>query len=468
MITFLRINSPFLVFAIILLLLLLKLPFISGELPTLLPEMEWIVLGQKMGEGSTLYTEIWTSVAPLSALVYWLVNLFMGQEQFAYELTAYLFIVFQAVYLSIIANRREFYLERNYVVGAIYVLLANLSFDLGKLSPALMGTTFLIIAYNSFAKQISNRDGVRDDVFEVGLFVGVATLFHLPFVAFLPWIILAMLLFTGASFRQILLIALGFILPIFIMGIYFYFVSDFEAFRYNVLESSIRFTQLSFGKLLEVFYTFTIPFLISLVGYFLLITNNRYNSGQSRMHQIALLGILFGVVAYILSPYKIPMQLYGTLPFIAIFIAGFFLHMKGTYLPKIAFIILLLFTLFIQYQGVKPLIGKGFNHLEEVRLSEQVPPDIVKGKKMLIIGERIDEYKYGKQVTAYLNWNLSKRDLAEPNDYESVVNIFDNFRKEPPEVIIDKKGVIPTIFKRIPRLAKDYKPSEIEGIYLRK
>ncbi|MFT6203942.1 MAG: hypothetical protein ACI9V1_001469 [Spirosomataceae bacterium] len=430
--------------------------------------MEWMVLGQKMSEGNTLYTEIWTSVAPLSAFVYWLVNLFMGQEQFAYELTAYLFIIFQAVYLSIITNRREFFLERNYVVGAVYVLLANLSFDLGKLSPALMGTTFLIIAYNSFAKQIGNRDGVRDDVFEVGLFVGVATLFHLPFMAFLPWITLAMLLFTGASFRQILLIVLGFVLPIFVMGIYFYFVSDFEAFKYSVLESSIRFTQLSFGKLIEVFYTFTIPLLVSLVGYFFLITNSRYNGGQSRMHQIALLGVLFGVVAYFLSPYKIPMQLYGTLPFMAIFIAGFFLHMKGTYLPEVAFIMLLLITLFVQYQGVKPLIGKGFNHLEEVRLSKQIPPDIIKGKKMLIIGERIDEYKYGKQVTAYLNWNLSKRDLAEPNDYESVVNIFDNFRKEPPEVIIDKKGVIPTIFKRIPELAKDYKSSKIEGIYLRK
>lgn len=468
MITFLRINSPFLVFAIILLLFLLKSPFISGDLPTLLPEMEWMVLGQKMSDGNALYTEIWTSVAPLSAFFYWIVNLFMGQEQLAYELTAYLFIIFQAVYLSIIANRRELFLERNYVVGAVYVLLANLSFDLGKLSPALMGTTFLMVAYNSFAKQIGNREGVRDDVFEVGLFVGVATLFHLPFVAFLPWIILAMLLFTGASFRQILLIVLGFILPVFIVGIYFYFVSDFEAFRYNVLESSIRFTQLSFGKLIEVFYTFAVPLLISLVGYFFLITNNRYNGGQSRMHQIALLGVLFGIIAYILSPYKIPMQLYGMLPFMAIFIAGFFLHLKGTYRPEIAFILLLAITLLIQYQGVKPLFGNGFNHLDEVRLSNETPPDIVKGKKMLIIGERIDEYKHGKQVTAYLNWNLSKRDLAEPNDYESVVNIFDNFRKEPPEVIIDKKGVIPTIFKRIPELAKDYKKSEIEGIYLKK
>lgn len=428
--------------------------------------MEWLVLGEKMADGHELYTEIWTNIAPLSAFMYWVVGVFSGHDQFGYELAAYLFIFFQAIYLAIIVNQRELFLERNYVIGAVYVLLANLSFDLGKLSPALMGTTFLIVAFNSFAKQIGNRDGVRDDVFEVGLFVGIASLFYLPFLAFLPWIILAMLLFTGASFRQLLLIMLGFVLPIFIVGIYFYFVSDFELFKYNVLENSIRFTQLSFGKLLEISYTYLPVLVLSILGYFFLITNNRYNGGQSRMHQVALLGVIFGIAAYVLSPFKTPMQLYGMLPFIAIFVTGFFLHLRGTYRPEIIFIILLAITLLIQYQGVTPFWGKGFNHLSEIRISEKEPPAIVKNKTMLIIGERIDEYKYGKQVTAYLNWDLSKRDLAEPNDYQSVVNIFDNFKQSPPEVIIDKKGVIPVIFKRIPELAKDYEASNIEGIYL--
>lgn len=434
----------------------------------LLPEMEWIVVGEKIADGHAIYTDIWTNIGPLAAFMYWLIGVFSGHEQFGYELAAYIIIFFQAVYLILVSFQRELFLERNYVIGLIYVLLANLSFDLGKLSPALMGTTFLIVAFNSFAKQIGNRDGVRDDVVEVGLFIGIATLFHLPFFIFLPWVILAMLAFTGASFRQLLLIMLGFILPIFIVAIYFYSVSDFELFRHNVLENSIRFTQLSFEKLLEVSYTYLPTLLISIVGYFYLITNSRFNGGQSRMHQVALLGIIFGVAAYVLSPYKTPMQLYGILPFMAIFITGFFLHLRGRYLPELLLLVLIALTLFVQYQGVRPLFGKGFQHLAEVRISTEEPPEIIKNKTMLIIGERIDEYKYGKQVTAYLNWDLAKRDLAEPNDYESVVNIFDNFRRSPPEVIIDKKGVIPAIFKRIPELAKDYEASNIKGIYLLK
>lgn len=468
MITFLRINSPFQLFALALLLLLFKLPFISGSLPMLLPELEWMLIGEKMNDGYNLYTDIWTNVPPLSAFVYWVVDTFLGRDKLAYEFVAYLFIFFQATYLSIMTNRREIFLERNYVVGAVYILLANISFDFGKLSPALMATTFLMIALNSLAKQISNRDGVRDDIFEVGLFIGIATLFHLPMAIFLVWLIAAVLLFTGANFRQIILLFLGFVLTLFIVAIYYYFISDFDTFKLHILSGSIQLFQFSFLKLFEIIYVLILPLVIGAFGYYFLIINSRYNGWQSRIHQITLLGVLFGFVAFMISPYKIPMQLYGMLPFLAILVAGFFLHLKGTYRPEIAFIAVSAIVLLIQYQGVKPIIGNGFKHIEGLRVSQEDPPSIIKGKKMLIIGERIDEYQYGQQVTAYLNWGLSKKDLAEPNDYESVVNIFDNFRQSPPEVIIDKENVIPTIFMRIPELAKDYKKSEIKGIYLHK
>lgn len=434
----------------------------------LLPEMEWLIIGEKMNDGYSLYTEIWTNVAPLSAMVYWVVDTIFGKDQLSYELVAYLFIFVQAVYLTAVANDREIFAERGYLVGAVYILLTSLSFDLGKLSPALMATTFLIVAINSLSKQIGNREGVQDDVFEVGLFVGIATLFHLPFLVYLPWLIIGTLLFTGASFRQVLLIVLGFVLPMFIISIYFYFVSDFELFKFNVLQDSLQLTQFSFNKLLEIIYTLILPLIVGLAGYFLLITNNRYNGGQGRMHQITLLGLFFGFGAFFISPFKTPMQLFGMLPFLAILITGCFLHIKNTLYAEIGFTVLVAVILFIQFQGVTPLVGKGFEHLSELRVSEKAPPEFMRNKKMLIIGERIDEYRFGKQVTAYLNWNLAKRDLAEPNDYESVVNIFDNFKKSPPEVIIDKENVIPTIFKRIPELAKDYKKSGVKGVYLHK
>ena len=135
-------------------------------------------------------------------------------------------------------------------------------------------------------------------------------------------------------------------------------------------------------------------------------------------------------------------------------------------LPK--FTLLFLFIVFVQYQGVTPLFGKGFEQLADMRVKPKEIPERMKGQKMLVIGERIDEYTYGESATCYLNWDLSKIDLENPDNYESIINIFDNFKKDPPTIIIDKQNVIPKIFKRIPALASNYQKTNIEGIYQRK
>ena len=94
-------------------------------------------------------------------------------------------------------------------------------------------------------------------------------------------------------------------------------------------------------------------------------------------------------------------------------------------------------------------------------------PELFKNQKFLIIGERIDEYENTQSATCYLNWDLSKIDLQNPDNYESIINIFDNFKKDPPTIIYDKEKVIPKIFQRVPELAKDYKQTKFEGVYER-
>lgn len=468
MLTFLRINSLFQLLTLAILLMIFKLPLLGGTLPMLLPELEWMLVGERLNDGHKLYEGIWTNIGPLAASVYRLVDYGFGRDQAAYELTAYFLIIFQAIYITFVTNRRQLFLEKNYVVGAVYLILMNVSFDLAKLSPALMAVTFLMIATNSFLKQVESREGVADDIFEVGLFIGLATMFYLPVAIFLVWVILAALFFTGANFRQLVLIILGFLLPILAVVIYFFFTNDFDLFLFNLLNGSIRINQFSINKLLEFVYTFTFPVIIGILGYLFLAQASRYSGYQSRSHQTALLAIIFALIAYIIAPYKTPMQFVLVIPFLAILVTGLFLHLKGVYLPELLFIIFISIVLIVQYQGVKPLFGNGFRHISELRLSTETPPNEYLNKKMLIIGERIDEYQHAKQVTCYLDWDLAKTDLKNPNNYASVVNIFYNFKNEAPEVIIDKVGVMKEIFERIPELSKDYSESKNKGVYFRK
>lgn len=468
MLTFLRINSFFQLVSLLVILLLVKIPFLGGKLPILLPELEWMLIGERLNDGYKLYEEIWTNVGPLSGFVYWLVDTSFGRSQFAYEFVAMFFIYIQAAYLTLSTNNRQVFLEKNFVIGAVYILLTSISFDCGKLSPSLMATTFVIFALNGLMKQIENRDGVGDDIFEVGFYVSIATLFYLPTFVYLFWIILACILFTGASFRQIILVILGYILPIFIAAIYYYFFGEYELFKFNLLHGSLRIDQYSLQTIFEIFYTSIVPLVTAFFGFLFLVRTNRYSGYQGRIHQIALLGVIFGIVAYFLAPYKTPMQLASMFPFLAILVTGLFLHIKGTAKPEIAFISFVVVVLIIQYQGVTPLFGDGYQHLSKIR-TQNVPANYeFSGKKLLITGTQIDEYKVAKQATCYLDWNLSKTDLAKPDNYESVVTIFHNFKRDSPDVIIDKENVMPTIFKRIPELSKSYSKGKSKNIWLKK
>lgn len=438
------------------------------KLPILLPELEWMLVGEKIHNGQSLYKEVWTNVGPLASFIYWAIAVSFGRSQFIYEFIAVLITYFQALYFTFVCNNRQTYLEKNYATSLIYVLLMSLSFDMSKLSPILLSTTFLLFAFNKLVKQMERREGVSDEVFEVGLYIGIASLFHQPTMVFIFWSISSLVFFTNANLRQHFLAILGFALPLLLAGLYFYLYDSLDEFKYNWFNGIFKIKQYSLEDFKSAFIAITVPSALAVFGFLRQTQVSRYNSYQQRTQQIMLIWGIASLLALFLSPNVAPMQFIIFVPFFAYFITGFFFHLKGVFLPELLFSILFIFIVFVQYQGVTPFMGKGFEQLADMRVKPRKIPEVMKGQKMLVIGERIDEYTYGESATCYLNWELSKIDLENPDNYESIINIFDNFKKDPPTIIIDKQKVIPKIFKRIPALASDYQTTKIEGVYQRK
>ncbi len=468
MLTFFRLNSLFHIFSLLFLVVIIKVPFLGHKLPILLPELEWMLVGEKIHNGQFLYKEVWTNVGPLASFVYWAIDVSFGRSQFIYEFIAILITYFQALYFTFVCNTRQTYLEKNYASGLIYVLLMSLSFDMSKLSPVLLSTTFLLFAFNKLVKQMERREGVSDEVFEIGLYIGIASLFHQPTMVFIFWIMSSLVFFTNANLRQHFLAILGFSLPLLLAGLYFYLNGSLDEFKYNWFNGIFKIKQYSVEDFKSAFIAITVPSALAVFGFLRQTQVSKYNSYQQRTQQIMLIWGIASLIALFLSPNVAPMQFIIFVPFFAFFITGFFLHLKGVFLPELLFTLLFLFIIFVQYQGVTPIFGKGFEQLADMRVKPKEIPERMKGKKMLVIGERIDEYAFGQSATCYLNWDLSKIDLENPDNYESIINIFDNFKKDPPTIIIDKQNVIPQIFKRIPALAAEYQKTNMEGIYQRK
>jgi hypothetical protein len=452
LLTFFRIYSVFQILSILAIVVALRVLFF--QVPLLYNELEWMLVGRKLNENLFLYNEVLTQVAPLSSYFYQLVDATFGQNQWAYQGIASALIYVQALIFNFMINKRNLFNEKNYIGALMYVILTSISFDLMKLSPALLANTFVLLGTNAVLAQIEKRDSVGDDVFEAGIFFGLAVLFHHPTFVFIVWALLVLFLYTGINIRQAFMVTLAFILPVLFMYIFFYINDKGADFTEVWLFNFNSFVRLTLLNIRDILIVYTLPVILSLVGVLKVITGQRYNSFQNRSHQSLIILGIFALIAFLISGKYLPSNLvYFIIP-LAFYGAGFFVHAKKLFILETLFLSFFGLLIFISYIGAKNILGVSSDLLQDYRVKEvntQFP-----GKRIYITGRNIDAYQYNAMATGYLSWNLARKDFENPSNYLSLANIYNNFSKDMPEIIIDEEGVMPEVFRHIPSLQKQY------------
>ncbi len=270
MLRFFRSYFPYQYVSLLGLLLLIRLPLLLHPFPLLIPELNWLLVGEQIGEGNLLYRDIWDSISPLSAVVYWGLHTLFGRSTLALHVAATVVSVFQIVYFNYLTNNRDVYPDRSFWPGLIYMLFLHLSFDCLTLSPVLMSTSFLLLAFGTLIKQMERR-GATDEVFEVGFYIGIAALFYLPSALFIIWASLSLLFYTGASFRQHSLALFGFLFPIAATVLFYYLNNSLDDFNRNLLASVFRVRQYSLSDFQSLFASLFIPLGLGILGFLSLI-----------------------------------------------------------------------------------------------------------------------------------------------------------------------------------------------------
>ncbi len=220
MISIFKINDPYRLILVFILFILLRLPFlISGSLVTT-PQLEWMVLGEKMASGATLYVNVYHPTGPVTAGIYWLFNEVFGRSVIPLRITAFLLILFQASLLSLILINHRAYNQNTYVPSLIYIILMTFFPDAPILSPELISMTFLLLAYNLIFRHIGSREKKDWVMMYAGIFFGLAALAYLPSALFLIGASLTLLLFTSTEPRRYFLLVYGFLVPFLFVWIY--------------------------------------------------------------------------------------------------------------------------------------------------------------------------------------------------------------------------------------------------------
>ncbi|WP_162555903.1 hypothetical protein [Reichenbachiella versicolor] len=465
MIAYFRANDPYRILGVIALVLLIRLPFYISGIPLIIPELKWMLIGDRLADGFMMYRDIWEVYGPLSVSVYKWIDILFGQSRLVYFILSTILVIVQSILFNETLLNNKAYSQSTYIPAFCYGLAMNLFYDFMTLSPILMAMTFVLMALNNLFKRMDNT--TRDDLFvHTGIYLAIATLFELSMVLFLGVTVIALLLFTGSIVRRMLLLVTAYLIVMTLASVY-YFWNDaseyYHSFFFHTVWSIPSNSYVGFSKL---FLAVLIPLLILLFAFFKMFQVGRYINFQVRIQNVMLFSLVGGGMSIVVINEISSYQLIWFVPGLAFFMAHLIQTMKFWLFAEItgAFLVVLLvlnnvFALNGWFFVKESAIYENAIVEESNTMSEQ--------QKIWVIGEDIDEYTLNRLGSPFLNWELSKKVLNELNYYDNIVEVNKGLENSLPEVIIDKEKVIPNLFERIPSLEQQYEAQGL-GIYILK
>lgn len=466
MVNFFKYTDPLRIISLLILLIIFRLPFYIAGIPLTYPELDWLTIGEKLADGFTLYRDVWTSLEPLSAIVYSSLITLTGKSALTLRVSGTILVYLQAIFFNYMCNRMSLYNEKSSYPALFYILFSCLFLDFYSLPPVLLSLTFLLPAIYLTIIQIKYKTS-DEGLLYLGLFLSLTALCYAASVILLPFFIFILLLFTTLSFRKVLLTLTGFLLPLCVLCLYHVYIGSFEDLIYNLFLSLTTLPTTHYTSYTLLFQVASLPLTLLLISFIAFSNRSGYINFQFNGVKSMLIILLGGICAILISHVVSPSLLYILVPSFAFFSAHVFLLISGKIIPNILLWLSLLATPFM---NLIALNQKSPDTLKTLYLQPAAdePEITMEGKKVLVVGDEPAFYLRSKLATPYYDWELSKRHFNDFDNMKNIAALHRNFRKDLPEVIIDKENRMEQIFYRIPVLAKEYRKLDKKPVYLLK
>ena len=463
MLSFFRINDPYRLLVIFFLLLLLRVPvFISDALLTL-PELNYMLVGERISGDSRLYADVWDSMPPLSALVYAFIDFLFGRSQLAYQIIAYILVCYQVFVFNTLLLRSKAYGENSYVPALIYGVLMTVCYDMVTLTPFLIGLTFILLALRNIFNHIEVRAKRDEDILNIGLFVGLATITYLPFAIFAICTLIIFVLFTGTVPRRYILMTFGFFLPFLISGSYYYLTDRLPEFLYNFFAPFSVIERVWYITLKDTLRLFIAPMAFLLLAILRFMQGARLTNYQFRLAQTIFVWLVASIIFIMISDQNSPAVYLVLVPPIAFYISHYFVMKNRGFLAEFSFALFAGLCVATYFFASTDSWLKAYYDDSHYLVKKEAYPAL-EGKKVLVLAENLNPYYKAQQTTPFLSWQLSEPVFNQLNYYDNLTIIYDGITKGRPEVIIDPQRVMPDVFDMIPALQNLYKTNS-DGTY---
>lgn len=254
----------------------------------------------------------------------------------------------QAMYLNKVVNKYNLLGKSSFLPALIYVSLASMLTPFLILSPTLV-CNFLLIGMIDKLLGIYYQMDNKAALFDLGIIIGVGTLFYFPFIAMLPILWISLLIFKPFNWREWLSGLIGFSTIYFILFIiYFWFGRQAEF--HNIW---LPLTQLHTSSLSLDFHDY-LALIIPTIILLLFIIELRKSFFRSIVHMRKSFQLLFyifilGVASFYLNH---TLQVYHFLlcvPPVSIYMSYYFNTAKIRWLYEGLFALMILGFIYFQW-----------------------------------------------------------------------------------------------------------------------
>lgn len=458
MLGYFRINDPYRLVIIFIFLLIFRLPFVFSAEWLSIPELQWLVVGEKLNNGALLYTDIWEDTGPFAALVYKSLDFLFGRSKVALQITGLFVFFIQVILMNYMALKHKMYHENNYLPALFYGLLGLLFYNIITLSPQLMGMTFVIIALDGLLTHVESRNKTDANLINIGLFTGMAGLFYLPLILTAFIHVFVLLFFTNTLLRRYLLMIYGLLLPMVLVWLFYYWRSETHGF-YAFYISKLFLPRSQFYLELKLVLLFTgITLALYLISSLKILSGLGFNIFQVRIQKTMFFGSIVSFLIWSRYSERSGVEFIMFLPWLAFFLTHFFLSVRHQLKRELGFslYVISIIVLYIGTRYAMPGIDKLTTQFPIVReVDAGKLPEYI-DKPIVVLGPDVGPYYYGRLSTPYFNWNLSKNQLTGLQYFDNLEAIDLNFRKDMPDYIVDQIGIVPELFEKIPNLGETY------------
>jgi len=451
---FFRVNDPYRLLGVLFVMIAASFPLLLNSDLTTIQELKDIVLGEALNNGKTMYTQLIDDTPWLaSKFAQWMEAIF-GRSLTARHILALVVLFFQAVYFSLILVRNKAYSENNYFPALIFGVLCFFSFDVLSLSDELWASVFLLFAISNLFTEIEFKVQRDETILNLGVYVGIASLFVFSYSIFLIGTYIILLAFARISVRKTFLLFFGFLFPHALIIVFYYFKDGLpELFRsfYSANFTVASVALVSWSSLFWLSLTILVYFFFSIM---MLSREARFTRYQSQLLQVMFIWLLIALLNIVIARERTPHCFITLAPSLAYFISHYLLLIRRRWIAE-----MMLWLFIVTIVGIASFARWG--KLSSIDYStmlvkNQVKDTEVKGKKILVLSDRMDLYQNNEMAGYFLNWNLSKEIFELSHYYHDLVLINESFQKDPPDIIIDEQNRMKTIFSRLPLIAKQY------------